>query len=93
MANPNFDVPIACSLSATDARTRKADWERLLRRAATTRTPVAGGTRIALAPLEGVRAELERLVAAERECCPFLDFDVDDAGGVLVVTIPTEADG
>jgi hypothetical protein len=93
VTHPNFDVPAACSLSATDARTRKADWQRLIERAVVTRTPVEGGTRVALAPLDGVRAELERLVAAERECCPFLDFELDEADGVLAVTIPAEADG
>jgi hypothetical protein len=45
-----------------------------------------------LAPLDGAREELERLVAAERECCPFLDFNLEDADGVLAVTIPAEAD-
>jgi hypothetical protein len=89
----NFEIPIACSLSATDARTRIADWKHLLDRAAVTRTPVEGGTRVALAPLDGVREELGRLLAAERECCPFLDFELEDSEGVLAVTIPAEADG
>jgi hypothetical protein len=92
VTDSKFEIPVACSLSATDARTRLADWERLLERAAVTRTPVEGGTRVALAPLDGVRAELDRLVAAERECCPFLDFEVEEGGGVLAVTIPAEAD-
>ncbi|HEY2604284.1 MAG TPA: hypothetical protein VGI67_22185 [Thermoleophilaceae bacterium] len=93
MTDPSFEIPIACSLSATDARTRKDDWKRLLERAAVTRTPLAGGgTRIALAPLDGVRAELRRLIEAERECCPFLEFELDDEGGALAVTIPALAD-
>ena len=83
---------MACSLSAGDAGARKADWERLLASVAVTRTPVAGGTRIALAPLDGARAELQRLLEAERECCPFLDFELEEGEGTLVVTIPREAD-
>jgi hypothetical protein len=39
-----------------------------------------------------VRAELRRLIEAERECCPFLEFELDDEGGALAVTIPALAD-
>lgn len=92
MTDSKFEIPPACTLSAADSRTRQADWTQLLERAAVTLTPVEGGTRIALAPLAGVRAELDRLVAAERECCPFLDFEVEETGGVLAVTIPAQAD-
>jgi hypothetical protein len=77
-----------------DAKHRQAEWSSLLARAAVTRTPVAGGTRIGLAPLAGVRGELDRLVQAERACCPFLELAVEEtsAGFVLTVTAPADAE-
>ena len=50
--------------------------------------------RIGLAPLAGVRAELDRLVEAERACCPFLELAVEEtsAGLVLIVTAPAGAE-
>jgi hypothetical protein len=83
-----------CSLSAADAGTRQAEWSALLARAAVTRTPVAGGMRVGLAPVAGVRSELERLVEAERACCPFLELALEEttAGLVLTVTAPPDAE-
>ncbi len=94
MTHENAQPPPACSLSSDDARTRQAEWSALLARAALTRAPVAGGMRVVLKPLPGVRSELERLVAAERDCCPFLELAVDrsDAGLVLTVTAPADAE-
>jgi hypothetical protein len=91
VTDSSFEVPQACTLSGGDARARVVEWRRLLRRAAVTRTPVAGGTRIALAPLDGVRTQLERLIEAERECCPFLDFELEETDGLLAVTVPGDA--
>jgi hypothetical protein len=77
-----------------DASDRQAEWSRFLDTVAVNRTPVSGGVRVKLLPLQGVRAELDRLVEAERECCPFLDFVVDenDAGVTLTVTAPPQAE-
>jgi hypothetical protein len=43
-------LPVACSLSSTDARTRQAEWDELLSRAALRRTAVAGGLRVEFSP-------------------------------------------
>jgi hypothetical protein len=44
--------------------------------------------RVELRALPGVREELHRLIAAERECCPFMPMSVETAGhAVLVVTV------
>jgi hypothetical protein len=42
---------------------------------------------------DGVAAELDRLVAAERACCPFMSLDVERLDEVLTLTVraPAEA--
>jgi len=83
--------PIACSLTAGAEGDRKADWHALLSRALISRTSIQDGVRVELQNLSGVRRELERLVAAERECCPFMTMSVDMADRellLLTVTAP-----
>jgi hypothetical protein len=69
-------APIACSLTTDAAGDRMAEWDALLSQALISRNPIVGGVRIELRARPGVRAELERLVAAERECCPFMTMSV-----------------
>jgi MerR family transcriptional regulator, copper efflux regulator len=87
------DSRIACSLSSSDAKSRQGEWNALLQRGALRRLAVPGGMRIELRSDDDVRADLIRLVGLERECCPFLDLTIDDAGGelALTVTAPPEA--
>lgn len=85
------DVPIACTLAPTALRGRLVDWEAVLAHAAR-RSRLDNGVRVELAtdvPLD----ELARLVAAEHDCCQFLDFaiTVDPRGIALEVTAPADA--
>jgi hypothetical protein len=87
-------MPIACSLWADAARDRESQWCALLARAAVRRARAPGGVRIELRASPGVRPELERLIAAERNCCPFMTMSVettDDQVLVLAVTAPAPA--
>jgi MerR family transcriptional regulator, copper efflux regulator len=86
--------PIACSLSSGEARERAREWAALLDRAQAVQQPVAGGVRIELRQRDRVAAELERLVAAERACCPFLTMRVETADELLALTVtaPAEAE-
>jgi hypothetical protein len=36
---------------------------------------------------EDVRREIDEYVSVERDCCAFLDFSVEDAGGLPVLRI------
>ena len=85
------DQEIACSLTAAAAAQSGRDWAALLSRATTSGT--RDGVRIELENLPGVRGELERLVALERDCCPFMAMDIrtHDAALVLTVTAPAAA--
>jgi hypothetical protein len=87
----NSSPPIACSLAASAARDRTGEWRDLLDRALIRRSSAPGGVRIELRALPGVRRELERLIAAERECCPFMTMSLDatdQAAFVVVLTAP-----
>ena len=84
---------IACSLDAAGAVERRREWHLLLERALVSRTPIAGGVRIELAALPGVRQELAHLVRAERDCCSFLSIDVVPADPIIVLVATAPAGG
>lgn len=83
--------PIACSLSSGEAQERAWQWAALLDQAQAMRNPIAGGVRVELLQRDGVAAELDRLVAAERACCPFLTMRVEAAGDLLALTVTAPA--
>jgi hypothetical protein len=90
LATPGSSGPIACSLNADAAGDRETEWRALLSRALISTACARRGTRVKLRALPGVRQELERLVAAERDCCPFMTMSVattDEA--ILVLTVTT----
>ena len=86
-------VPIECSLRAAAAGQRGREWRLLVSRALISRARVADGVRVELQPLPGVGEELERLVAAERACCPFLAMDVQTTEVSVVLTVTAPAAG
>jgi len=80
-------VPIACSLSASDAAARVARWKRLVSEAKLGTLAKDGYVRAEFRNDRAARAELEPLVAAERECCPFLQFDLAETEAALILTV------
>lgn len=82
---------IACALNAADFKGRVADIRNLARRSlrSSRREPL----RLHLTYGPEALAEVEGLVAAESECCGFLDFDLrQEAEAVqLTITAPVEA--
>jgi hypothetical protein len=86
-------IPIACSLEATDLRLRLD----LI-------AEVGAGSLLAHDVEDGrhalrfrgdvtTRDRLEKIVAAEAECCPFLDLVLAEHGGELVLTIAAPEEG
>ncbi len=82
---------IACTLGAGDYRERLAAIRDLAARAL--HGSRRDGLRLELDYDLPARAEVEALVAQERACCPFLDFDLHaEAGAVrLTITAPERA--
>lgn len=79
------DQPIACTLSSVELPERLA-WIRQI----TTQSLLAhwlDGATLHLTYKREARAELERIVAGERQCCGFLRFELRETQGAVELTI------
>ncbi|MCA1737000.1 MAG: hypothetical protein LC739_13150 [Actinobacteria bacterium] len=85
-------LPIACSLDGDAARRRWAEWKDLMSQ----RTGADWSSRslaVRFQPDEDLAATLTPLVAAERECCGFVEWDLEDRGSELVLNIRGDPEG
>jgi len=90
---PQLDeLPLACTLVATDGAARLARWRALSdARLSVRRTPDQLVVRYRSQC--GVQQELEALVAAERECCSFADWEVTPDSEHVLLRIRSDAQG
>jgi hypothetical protein len=88
MSGPDRDgLPIACALGAGDFEARQAELARLGRRSLVSiERPADGPIVLAFKGDSETRAELERIIAAEAECCAFLELGLR-SGEPLELTI------
>jgi hypothetical protein len=88
-----MDTPIACSLPPDALRERRAHIDRIARQALRSRRHIAGGARLTFAAGPEIADSLRELIAAEADCCAFLQMNLHAAGSELVldVTGPEEA--
>ena len=78
------DGPIACSLDVYGKATRAEEWRDLLGRDVMERAIIPGGIRLVV-PVSGkVSAQLKRLIAFERSCCPWISWTVDEGASLRV---------
>ena len=84
-------VPIACTLSAQDGKSRLERWRKLGRQAAPTMRRTTNTIVVTYSATAGVEDELALLAGAESQCCSFLTWDVAVVDGrpTLTVTSPT----
>lgn len=80
-------LPVACTLGADDGAQRLEEWRDVVRRFGVGTRRVAGRVTLGFRDAPGVAAELERLVAAERSCCAFLDWTLTHTDDEWVVVI------
>jgi hypothetical protein len=80
--------PIACTLSASELQDREGAWSKVLGSGLVRREVVPGGIRLSAAP--GAAAALIELIDLERECCAWIQFEVE---GGSVVTLTADGDG
>jgi hypothetical protein len=85
------ELPIACILKGADHRNRIAANMALAGSLISQRRD--GRTLTLIYPLT-VAADVRRMVVAENDCCPFLDFDVREStdGVRVVITVPAHAE-
>lgn len=86
------ELPIACSLGATEGAARLARW-RGLSDARLDMRHEAGEMVVLYASRRGVQEELEALVAAERVCCAFAEWDITRDAENIVLRVRADAPG
>ena len=83
---PGLSEAPSCSLSPDALTGRVSEWRALSAHAV--RRQVEAGRVVSRYPNRPEIAQwLARLVAAESDCCPFLDFDVHEHDGVIDVEL------
>ncbi len=87
------ELPIACTLDAGASDDRLARWKALSERVRPTMRREADQIVVAYPASPAVRAELEALVAAERRCCTFADWQVLQDDDLVLLQITATPDG
>jgi hypothetical protein len=88
------DVPIACSLPLSSARTQLGEWRQLLATQAVSAARVSP-TEISLRlrdDLDQIGAII-RLAQREKACCPFFDFAIRIEAETITLRISVPEDG
>lgn len=85
-------VPIACSLAGDDARRRAQKWTALVGQSLKVERSDQHLT-IHFAANHILLTELTKLVVAERQCCGFVAWELDDRGNEMVLTVRGDALG
>jgi hypothetical protein len=85
---PTKSIPIACTLSSGDFKSRSQAWRRLLQTGEVERIRVPGG--LQLRPTAASADALVELIDWERECCAWITFQVAPDS---TVTLTAAGDG
>jgi hypothetical protein len=80
------DIPIACSLPASEMNDRVAEFRDLGART-TARELRPGHLVLRFSRAEGLAETLQNLVQREKECCPFLTFRIEEEAGEIRVDV------
>ena len=85
--------PVVCALKGSEMGDRVAAWARLGRSAVVRRQPHSRGAVLEYRRSPNVETELRHLIGLERDCCSFLEFDLELQAERLVLTVagPAEA--
>ena len=78
---------LACSLSPNALTNRLGEISELMRHHAYGVEPLRDGVVVRFSKTTSARSAVERLIAAERECCSFLTFDLKEEETALHLTI------
>jgi hypothetical protein len=81
------DLPIACSLDASEAAARIALIDALVVEGLLDRAPIASGLRLRFRDSPDIESRVRELIALESQCCAFLDLRLTRAGDLLVLDI------
>jgi hypothetical protein len=88
-----IELPIACTLDAAGQAEQARRWATLIDTAAIGRTATADGIELRFHPHQGVADELDQLVAVERGCCPWADWQIERTDAALILRATAPRDG
>ncbi len=86
-------VPVACTLGADDLRRRLEEIAALGHESLTGRAADGEAWVLRFRRAPATRRRLESIIAAESECCPFLEFDLGEERGELELRISAPSEG
>jgi hypothetical protein len=86
------ELPIACTLTPDGMTARLALIDALAADGLLDRTATETGLRVRLRDTPEIEQRARELVAAESQCCPFLDFELARDDGDLLLNIAGPAD-
>lgn len=86
------NLPIACSLSASDMEQRLREIAALGADALIASRRVGAHAELRFAAGGGIRERVEEIVAAESRCCAFLEMRVSDGPDTVVLTLDAPED-
>ena len=81
-----LELPVVCSLDESDRRNRTEAWAEALRRSNTIEH-IPGGSLITFPADSGLTSTIEKLVAAESECCPWMRMELETQAGATGLRI------
>lgn len=87
----SLDLPIVCTLDAGALTERLAAIADIGRRGLLDTHHRGGRAVLRFAPRAGIGERLAAIVAAERECCAFLELTLQEAEAAIVLTIAAPA--
>ncbi len=90
MADPK---PIACILGESDLRRRLEEIATLGSENLIGREETGEGQILRFRNDESTRRRLEKIVAAEAECCSFLQLEIGERGSVLLLALSAPLEG
>ncbi|MEX2106269.1 MAG: hypothetical protein WD810_05160 [Solirubrobacterales bacterium] len=85
--------PTACSLGASDLQRRLDQIAGVGAASLVDRDSENGKHTLRFRPDPGTRRRLEEIVAAEAECCSFLDLSLSERDGELILTLAAPEHG
>ncbi|HVF11732.1 MAG TPA: hypothetical protein VNA87_01465, partial [Actinomycetota bacterium] len=83
-------LPIACSLESVAFEDRRQEWLHLLSSNLIDRTRTGSGVRLRLNSSPQVLDTLQKLIASENQCCPWISWSLVTADQESVLEISAE---
>ena len=93
MDGKTTSTPVACTLPPASQRAEIKRFRAELAPYILKRERLKDGARLTFTAAPGLRAKIERLVALDRNCCTFLNHQVESDDEIIVLRVKSEGSG